>query len=77
MSTPVVQKTQDTKKRVGYEQDAGSMGCMLEMTFGGKNDIILEHGGTRKFLKDGDEVIMTAVCQVLSEYPLSVPQLKS
>lgn len=31
----------------------------------GKKEIMLEHGGTRKFLKDGDEVIMTAVCQVL------------
>jgi hypothetical protein len=25
---------------------------------------VLGHGGIRKFLKDGDEVTMTAVCQV-------------
>jgi fumarylacetoacetase len=37
---------------------------MLEQSMGGKRDIMLEHGGTRKFLKDGDEVTMTAVCQV-------------
>lgn len=31
---------------------------------GGKKEIMLGHGGIRKFLKDGDEVTMTAVCQV-------------
>jgi fumarylacetoacetase len=37
---------------------------MLEMSMGGKKEIVLGHGGIRKFLKDGDEVTMTAVCQV-------------
>lgn len=49
---------------VHREQDDGSMGSMLEMSMAGKKEIPLEHGGVRKFLKDGDEVIMTAVCQV-------------
>ncbi|KAG0579725.1 hypothetical protein KC19_4G119600 [Ceratodon purpureus] len=43
--------------------DSGSLGSMLEMSMGGKKEIMLGHGGIRKFLKDGDEVIMTAVCQ--------------
>lgn len=43
--------------------DSGSLGSMLEMSMAGKKEILLEHGGVRKFLKDGDEVIMTAVCQ--------------
>ncbi|KAG0590516.1 hypothetical protein KC19_1G105200 [Ceratodon purpureus] len=43
--------------------DDGSMGSMLEQSMGGRKDIMLEHGGSRKFLKDGDEVVMTAVCQ--------------
>jgi fumarylacetoacetase len=43
--------------------DDASMGSMLEMSMAGKKEIPLEHGGVRKFLKDGDEVIMTAVCQ--------------
>ena len=40
------------------------MGSMLEQSMGGRKDIMLEHGGSRKFLKDGDEVVMTAVCKV-------------
>jgi len=41
------------------------VGCMLEMSVGGSKEIKLENGGGRRFLQDGDEVIMTAVCQVL------------
>lgn len=71
MSTLVGQNT-DIKEGIGHEQDSGSMGSMLEQSMGGRKDITLEHGGTRKFLKDGDEVIMTAVCQVF-EIIVSVP----
>jgi len=39
------------------------MGSMLEMSVGGSKEIKLEHGGGRRFLQDGDEVIMSAVCQ--------------
>ena len=35
---------------------------------GGKKEILLEHGGIRKFIKDGDEVTMTAVCQVFEKH---------
>jgi fumarylacetoacetase len=43
--------------------DSGSLGSMLEMSMAGKKEILLEHGGVRKFIKDGDEVIMTAICR--------------
>jgi len=43
--------------------DNGSLGSMLEQSWAGTKEIPLEHGGVRKFLQDGDEVIMTAVCQ--------------
>ena len=33
-------------------------GSMLEMSWGGKNDVALQGGEVRKYLKDGDEVIM-------------------
>ena len=35
---------------------------MLELNWAGKNDIPVS-GGTRKFCKDGDTVIMRGVCQ--------------
>jgi fumarylacetoacetase len=36
----------------------GSLGCLLELTQRGANPIALPTGETRKFLEDGDEVIM-------------------
>lgn len=38
-------------------------GCLLELTWRGQNPIQLPDGTTRKFLQDGDEVIMRAYCQ--------------
>jgi fumarylacetoacetase len=38
--------------------DAQSLGCMLELTRRGAQPITLPTGETRKFLEDGDEVIM-------------------
>ena len=40
-----------------------SRGCLLERTWRGQNPIKLADGSERKFLQDGDEVIMTAYCQ--------------
>ncbi|MCI0364280.1 MAG: fumarylacetoacetase [Phycisphaerales bacterium] len=40
-----------------------SRGCLLERTWRGSNPITLPDGAQRKFLQDGDEVIMTAYCQ--------------
>ena len=41
----------------------GSRGCLLELTWGGKNPIKLPTGEERKFLEDGDEVIMRGWCE--------------
>jgi fumarylacetoacetase len=39
-----------------------SRGCLLELTWRGKEPIQLPGGETRKFLEDGDEVIMRGFC---------------
>ena len=38
-------------------------GCLLEMTWRGKEPIELPSGETRRFLEDGDEVIMRGYCE--------------
>ena len=43
--------------------DATGIGCLLEMTFGGRDAITLTNGETRRYLEDGDEVIFRAHCQ--------------
>lgn len=40
-----------------------SFGSMLELTWGGKNPIKLSDGSERKFIHDGDTVIMRGYCQ--------------
>ena len=40
-----------------------SRGCLLERTWRGQNPIELPDGTQRKFLQDGDEVIMQAFCE--------------
>jgi fumarylacetoacetase len=37
-------------------------GCLLELTWRGKEPVQLPNGETRKFLEDGDEVIMRGFC---------------
>lgn len=44
----------------GPEPD--SLGCLLEKTWNGQKDLSL-NGVSRKFLEDGDEVILTGVCK--------------
>lgn len=46
------------------EQEPESFGCLLELTWNGQNPLSL-NGTDRKFLEDGDEVIMTGYCKVL------------
>jgi fumarylacetoacetase len=43
--------------------DANSIGCLLEMTFGGRDVITLTNGETRRYLEDDDEVIFRAHCR--------------
>jgi fumarylacetoacetase len=38
-------------------------GCLLELTWRGAEPIALPGGETRKFLEDGDEVIMRGYCE--------------
>jgi fumarylacetoacetase len=43
--------------------DAGSLGSLLEISAGGRQPIDLPSGETRRFLEDGDTVIMRAHCR--------------
>ena len=43
--------------------EAGSEGCLLEMTRGGRNPVTLPNGETRTYLVDGDEVIFRGTAQ--------------
>lgn len=43
--------------------DENSYGSMLELCWGGKKDIALNGGQTRKFLLDGDTITMRAFCE--------------
>ena len=40
-----------------------SRGCLLELTWRGAEPLTLPTGETRKFLEDGDEVIMRGYCE--------------
>jgi fumarylacetoacetase len=43
--------------------DRESRGCLLELTWRGAEPITLPSGETRKFLEDGDEVVMRGWCE--------------
>ncbi|HEY7684218.1 MAG TPA: fumarylacetoacetase [Gemmatimonadales bacterium] len=43
--------------------EPGERGCLLELTWRGRDPISLPTGETRSFLEDGDEVIMTGFCE--------------
>ncbi|BBN04474.1 fumarylacetoacetase [Marchantia polymorpha subsp. ruderalis] len=43
--------------------EEGSYGSMVELSWSGSREVKLENGGVRKFIEDGDEVIMTACCK--------------
>jgi fumarylacetoacetase len=38
-------------------------GCLLELSWRGKEPLTLPSGETRTFLEDGDEVVMTGWCE--------------
>ena len=44
-------------------QEENSFGSMLELCWGGKKDIPLRNGDTRKFILDGDTITMRAFCE--------------
>jgi fumarylacetoacetase len=41
-------------------ESEGGWGSLLEITRGGKQPVTLASGETRRFLEDGDEIVMTA-----------------
>lgn len=43
--------------------EAHERGSLLEMTEGGKQDITVSEGKTRRFLDDGDSIIMRGFCE--------------
>jgi fumarylacetoacetase len=43
--------------------DVATAGCLLELTAGGKQPIVLANGETRRALEDGDEVILRGFCR--------------
>jgi fumarylacetoacetase len=43
--------------------DATARGCLLELTARGKDPVTLPTGERRKFLEDGDEIIMRGFCE--------------
>lgn len=43
--------------------EKGERGCLLEMTWRGKEPLLLPTGERRAFLEDGDEVVMTGWCE--------------
>jgi fumarylacetoacetase len=44
-------------------ETAGSRGCLLELTRGGAEPLTLPGGEQRRFLEDGDEVILRGYCE--------------
>jgi len=44
-------------------QEETSAGCLLELTAGGKQPIVLPNGESRSALEDGDEVILRGFCR--------------
>lgn len=49
----------------GPEREA--FGCLMEQTWGGRDEVALEGGGSRKFLEDGDSVTLTGWGEVDGE----------
>ena len=57
-------KLKDIQHKVLYHfQTPDSYGSMLELSWKGTKPVELGEGVMRKFLQDGDEVIMTGYCQ--------------
>jgi fumarylacetoacetase len=43
--------------------DTGSLGCLLELTWQGRDPVFLPTGEARCFLQDGDEVVLHGYCE--------------
>jgi len=52
-------------------------GCLLELTWGGKEPITLNSGEQRTFLEDSDEFLLTGHCKSLHGYAIGFGECKS
>jgi len=59
----------------GAEED--ERGCLLERTWRGEKPIKLPDGSTRKFLEDGDEVIMRGWCEKRGATRISLGEVRA
>jgi fumarylacetoacetase len=53
-----------------------NLGCLLERTQGGKQPISLPNGETRRFLEDGDEVILAGRCEAEGFVPIGLGECR-
>jgi fumarylacetoacetase len=53
-----------------------NLGCLLEKTEGGKRPLPLPDGGTRRFLEDGDEVILAGRCEAEGFVPIGLGECR-
>jgi len=56
--------------------DPGACGCLLELTAPGYGKLRLPTGEERRFLEDGDEVVLSARCQRDGAAPISLGQCR-
>jgi hypothetical protein len=54
-------------EHISLFQEPDSLGCLLEITWNGQKEISVGNS-IRKFLQDGDEVILTACCKVYKTF---------
>lgn len=53
-----------------------NLGCLLERTIGGKRPIALPNGESRRFLEDGDEVILSGRCEAQGFVPIGLGECR-
>ena len=44
-------------------QDKNSLGSLLELTWNGQHEVEFDGGVKRKFIEDGDEIMLTGYCK--------------
>jgi fumarylacetoacetase len=60
---PSKEKEKAKEQEEEQKQKEDARGCLLELTSGGKQPITLPGGEQRRFLEDGDEVILRGYCE--------------
>jgi fumarylacetoacetase len=55
----------------------GECGSLLELTSGGRNPVSLPHGETRRFLEDGDEIILRAHAVASGAVPIGFGECRA